>query len=105
MKNQSPDYRYVVGNVCQDPTKMTTASGKDFYIFDLAVHHKNDITEFISVSSWSPDVRKGDFIKVDGPVRMRRKMNGDLKPWINALHIVMLKRIEEVNSPYEIMNS
>lgn len=100
MKNQAPDYRYVCGNVCRDPQKMTTASGKDFYIFDLAVHHKDDITEFISVSCWSPTVKKGDFVRIDGPVRMRKKMDGTLKAWINAQHIIMLKSIsvERVNS-------
>ena len=92
MKKQSSEYRYAAGNVCQDPQKRTTQSGKDFYVFDLAVHYGNGITEFISVSSWNNSVGKGDFIKVGGPVRMYRKLTGDLKPWINAQHIVVLRK-------------
>ena len=94
MKNRSSEYRYAVGNVCQDPTEMTTASGKTFYIFDIGVHHGEDVTEFISVSSWSPAVRKGDFIKVDGPVRMRKKQDGSLKAGMYAMNLVMLKKAE-----------
>lgn len=100
MNTRAPEYKYVVGNVCQDPLQRTTASGKDFYVFDLAVHH-GEITEFMSVSSWNNSVRKGDFIKVDGPVRVFKKQNGALKSWINALHVIVLRRVveKEVNSP------
>ena len=91
MKKLCPTYSYVVGNVCQDPQKRTAKSGKDFYVFDIGIH-TDGITQFISVSSWNNSVGKGDFIKVDGPVRMYRKLTGDLKPWINAQHIVVLRK-------------
>lgn len=91
MNKQAPEYTYSVGNVCQDPQTRTTKSGKDFYVFDLAIHH-GEVTEFMSVSSWNNSVGKGDFVKVDGPVRMYKKKSGDLKAWMNAQHIVMLKR-------------
>ncbi len=92
VKNQAPEYSYKVGNVCRDPEERITQKGKTFYVFDLAIHHKNDITEFMGVSSWNNSVRKGDFIKVDGPVGMYKKQNGDLKPWMNALHIIVLRK-------------
>ena len=87
----APEYSYRVGNVCQDPQARVTKKGKTFYVFDIGVHH-GDITEFMSVSSWDNPVRMGDFIKVDGPVRLYRKKSGDLKPWMNAQHIVVLRR-------------
>jgi len=91
MKDQCPTYSYIVGNVCQDPQKRTGASGKSFYVFDIGIHHKG-MTEFISVSSLFSSVRKGDFIRVDGPVRPYRKKDGTLKQWMNSLHIGMLRR-------------
>ena len=92
MCKRSSEYSYKVGNVCQDPQARTTKNGKTFYVFDIGVHH-GDITEFMSISSWEKDVKKGDFIKVDGPVHIYKKRDGNLKPWMNAQHIAVLRRV------------